>query len=53
MYENVSLSRVERWILEGRIDPSQKITMRTLVNSGCVRRVKMGRQMGIKLMANV
>lgn len=41
-FEKVSLGRIQRWIDTGRLNPGHKITMRDLVTSGCIRRVKEG-----------
>lgn len=36
VYKVINLSRINEWILNGRIDPSDTITMRTLRDSGCI-----------------
>jgi large subunit ribosomal protein L15 len=41
-YDRLSVGRVQRWIDTGRLDPTQMITMRDLVVSGCLRRIKEG-----------
>lgn len=48
-YQPVSLARLQFWIDTGRIDPTQKITMKTLVDTGCCGRLRKG-QVGIKLL---
>jgi large subunit ribosomal protein L15 len=41
-FERLSVGRVQRWIDTGRLDVTRMVTMRDLVTSGCVRRVKEG-----------
>lgn len=51
-YAPLNLSRLQFWIDTGRIDASQKITMKTLLDSGCVGRLRK-LQKGIKLLGDV
>jgi large subunit ribosomal protein L15 len=48
-YAPLNLSRLQFWIDTGRIDPTQKITIKTLQDSGCVGRLRK-LQKGIKLL---
>ena len=48
VYEVVNLNKLQVWIDSGRIDPNQKITMKTMKESGLVRRIKQG----VKLLAD-
>lgn len=48
-YATLNLARLQFWIDTGRIDPTQKITIKTLVESGCVGRLRK-LQKGIKLL---
>lgn len=41
-FERLSVGRVQRWVDTGRLDAGARITMRELVRSGCVTRVKEG-----------
>lgn len=41
-FERLSVGKVQRWIDTGRLDAGARITMRDLVRSGCLRRVKEG-----------
>ncbi|GAA95805.1 uncharacterized protein L969DRAFT_50016 [Mixia osmundae IAM 14324] len=43
------LNRLHQWILTGRIDPTRPITMRELLESGCVHKVEQG---GVKLLSD-
>jgi hypothetical protein len=52
MYAPLNLSRLQFWIDTGRIDPTKKITMKELIDSGCVGRLRK-KQVGIKLLADV
>lgn len=49
VYQPVPLARIQFWIDTGRIDPTQKITMKTLVDSGCAGRLRKG-EVGIKVL---
>ncbi|XP_049848260.1 50S ribosomal protein L15-like [Schistocerca gregaria] len=51
VYSPVSLARLQFWIDTGRIDPNQKITMKTLIDSKCVGRLRK-LQVGIKLVGD-
>jgi hypothetical protein len=51
-YAPLNLNRLQFWIDTGRLDPSKKITMKELIDSGCVCRLRK-RQVGIKLLAEV
>lgn len=51
-YAPLNLSRLQFWIDTGRIDATQKITMKTLVDSGCVGRIRK-LQRGVKLLGDV
>jgi large subunit ribosomal protein L15 len=50
-YAPLNLSRLQFWIDTGRIDPSKKITMKELIDSRCVGRLRKN-QVGIKLLAD-
>lgn len=51
-YAPLNLSRLQFWIDTGRIDATQKITIKTLLESGCVGRLRK-LQKGIKLLGEV
>lgn len=51
-YAPLNLSRLQFWIDTGRIDASQKITMKTLIDSGCVGQLRKLQQ-GVKLLGDV
>lgn len=51
-YAPLNLSRLQFWIDTGRIDATQMITMKTLVDSGCVGRLRK-LQRGVKLLGDV
>lgn len=46
-FDRVPLGRIQRFVDTGRLDPDRVITMRDLVTSGCVRRVKEGVVLGV------
>ncbi|CAG8798296.1 20090_t:CDS:2, partial [Gigaspora rosea] len=48
-YAPLNLDRLQHWINTGRIDPSQTITMKHLLDTRCVHGVKDG----VKLLADV
>jgi len=48
-YAIVNLDKLQLWIDSGRIDPSQKITMKTFVDSGLVTKLRK-KQLGMKLL---
>jgi hypothetical protein len=50
-YAPLNLARLQYWIDTGRIDPTQKITMRTLIQSGCVGKLR-GLDQGIKILSD-
>jgi large subunit ribosomal protein L15 len=47
-YNEVSLDRIQRFVDQGRLDTSGTITMKRLVDSGVVRRIRQG----LKLLSN-
>jgi len=47
----VNLNKLQKWIDAGRIDPSKKITMKELLDSGCCGKLRK-RQQGVKLLGN-
>ena len=51
-YASVNLSRLQFWIDSGRIDASQTITIKTLLESGCVGKLRKLQQ-GIKILGEV
>lgn len=51
-YASLNLSRLQFWIDCGKIDPNQKITMKTLLDSKCVGRLRKSQQ-GIKVLGEV
>lgn len=51
-YAPLNLSRLQFWIDTGRIDASQLITMKTLVDSGCIGRLRK-LQRGVKILGDV
>lgn len=51
-YSPLNLARLQFWIDTGRIDATQTITMKTLLDSGCVGRLRK-LQAGIKLLGEV
>jgi len=50
IYVPLNLSRLQYWIDTGRLDPSQKITMKTLREAGVVGQLTKANQHGIKLL---
>jgi len=41
-YDYVNLQKIQEWIDKGRIDPTQTITMKTLLDTKCVSKIKQG-----------
>lgn len=48
-YQEVNLDKLQHWIETGRIDPSQPITMKHLLDSRCIHKI----EDGVKLLSVV
>ncbi len=49
----VNLSQLQWWIDTGRIDPTQKITMKTMRDAGLISKLTKSYEHGVKLLGDV